>query len=295
MVTVYRTVKECAVPRIVTGCKRWVSTPWGKECAAPYPKQEGCNKWVEKKVPSGVRQEGCNKWVETQVPDGFYIERRTITPETSASASATCTYDYNFNISTSESKPVFKCGQGALGEYKLDASAVTSILNGEMPALGKLLTSVSITPPGFSDESRDEYHNIRNSIISSHSGSVVYFSSETFVNWASVENQGANVILSILSGGSFSAELARQIEERLRTELGFMSVFFSQTAIDLGAEQIMSMLIGNKSMNLGGFDISAKIVNTPKIIQKCMIQPRRECSPEIQSPRLGFAIIATPK
>jgi len=292
MVTTFRTVKECAVPEIgQTGCAKKI---FG-ECVAPTFGQVGCSKWVETQVPDGVRQEGCKKWVETQVPDGFNIERRTITPETSASASATCTYDYNFNISTSESKPVFNCGKGALGEYKLDASAVTSILSGEMPTLGKLLTSVSITPPLFSDESRDEYNNIRNAIVSSHSGSVVYFSSESFVDWASAENQGANVIASVLSGGSFSAELARQIEERLRTELSFMGVFFSQTAIDLGTEQIISMLTGNGSMSLGGFDVSAKIVNTPKIIQKCMVQPLRECSPEIQSPRLGFAIIATPK
>lgn len=292
MVTTYRKVKECAVPKIgQTGCAKKILG----ECVAPTFGKVGCNKWVETQVPNGVRQEGCKKWVETQVPDGFNIERRTITPETSASASTTCTYDYNFNISTSESKPVFSCGKGALGEYTLNASAVTSILSGEMPTLGKLLTCCSITPPLFSDESRDEYNNIRNSIISSHSGSIVYFSSESFVNWASVENHGANLIVTILSGGSFGAEFARQVEERVRTELGFMGVFLSQTAVDLGVEQIASMLTGNRSMSLGSFNISAKLVNTPKIIQKCMVQPRRECSPEIQSPRLGFAIIATPK
>ena len=277
MVTTYRTVKECAVPRMVQDCAKWVRTPWGRECVLPTVRQDGCERWVEKQIPSGVRQDGCERWLEQPL-----------------SASATCTYNYTFNILTGESKPVFSCGQGALGEYKLDASAVTAILNGEMPTMGQLLTSVSITPPLFSDESRDEYHNIRNDIISKHSGSIVYFSSEAFVNWASAKNQGANIILSVLSGGSYGAEFARQVGERLRTELTYMGTFASQTAVQLGAEQILSMMIGQGNMNLNGFDISVKVVNTPEVIQKCMIQPRRECSPEIQSPRLGFAIIATP-
>jgi len=68
----------------------------------------------------------------------------------------------------------------------------------------------------------------------------------------------------------------------------------SQTAIQLSTEQIVSMMTNNKTIKLNGFNISVKVVNTPKINQKCMIQPRRECLPEIQSPRLGFAIIATP-
>ena len=295
MVTTYSTVKECAVPRMVQDCAKWVRTPWGsRECVAPTVRQDGCERWVEKRVPSGVRQDGCERWVEKQIPSGVRQDGCERWLEQPVSASATCTYNYTFNILTGESKPVFSCGQGALGEYKLDASAVTAILNGEMPTMGQLLTSVSITPPLFSDESRDEYHNIRNDIISKHSGSIVYFSSEAFVNWASAKNQGANIILSVLSGGSYGAEFARQVEERLRTELTYMGTFASQTTVQLGAEQILSMMMGQGNMNLNGFDISVKVVNTPEVIQKCMIQPRRECSPEIQSPRLGFAIIATP-
>ncbi|MFM6629419.1 MAG: hypothetical protein ACKPJK_09175 [Microcystis panniformis] len=294
MVTTYRTVKECAVPRMVQDCAKWVRTPWGKECVAPFLRQDGCERWVEKRIPSGTRQEGCNRWVEKQVPSGVRQEGCNQWVEEPVSASATCTYNYTFNMLTGESKPVFSCGQGALGEYKLDASAVTAILNGEMPNMGQILTSVSITPPLFSDESRDEYNNVRNDMISRHSGSIVYFSSEAFVNWASVENQGASIIATVLSGGSYGAEFARQVEQRLRTELTYMGTFASQTAIQLGTEQILSMMMGQGSMNLNSFDISVKVVDTPKVIQKCMIQPRRECSPEIQSPRVGFAIIATP-
>jgi hypothetical protein len=223
------------------------------------------------------------------------MEVRTITPETSASASTTCTYNYTFNISTGESKPVLSCGRGALGEYKIDASAVTAILRGEMPTMGSLLNSISITPPLFSDNTRDEYQNVRNDMISKHQGSVVYFSSESFVNWASAENQGANIIVSALTVGSYGAELIRQIEQRLRTELTYMGTFAAQSSIQLGSEQIVSMMTGKGTMRLQGFDISVKVVNTPKIIQKCMVQPRRECIPEIKSPRLGFAIIATPR
>jgi hypothetical protein len=163
-----------------------------------------------------------------------------------------------------------------------------------MPALGSLLQSVSITPPLFKDETRDEYQSVRNDVISTHRESIVYFSSESFVNWASAENQGLNIIASVLTGGSYSAELVRQIEQRLQTELAFMGVFTSQTATKLSTEQIVSMMTGKGTMKLKGFDVSVKVLNTPKIIQKCMVQPRRDCLPEVKSPRLGFAIIATP-
>jgi len=288
--------KECAVPRIVQDCAKWVRTFWGsRECIAPYARQDGCEQWVEKRVPAGVTQDGCNLWIQKRVPSGVTQDGCNQSIEKPISASATCTYDYTFNISTGESKPVFSCGRGGLGEYKIDASAFTTILNGEMPSLGQLLTSVSITSPMFSSNDRDEYQNVRKEIISKYQGSFIYFSSEAFVNWASVENQGANVIASVLTGGSYSAELVRQIEERLRTEVSFgMNTFLSQTAIQLSTEQIVSMMTNNKTIKLNGFNISVKVVNTPKINQKCMIQPRRECLPEIQSPRLGFAIIATP-
>ncbi|MFW9257747.1 hypothetical protein [Nostoc sp. CALU 546] len=208
------------------------------------------------------------------------------------SASATCKYDYTFNLSTFEQKPIFNCGRGSLGNLKLDASAFTKILNGEMPTLGSLLTSVNLTPPLFKDANRDTYNDVKNSIIASHAGSIVYFSSESFVNWASVENQGANGVAAVISGGAYGAELTRQITERLKTELTFMSVFASQTAINLGVEQIVSMMTGNSALNLGAYNVSVKVVNTPNIIQKCVVNG--DCLPEIKSPRLGFAVIATP-
>jgi hypothetical protein len=222
------------------------------------------------------------------------MELRTITPEkvVSASASATCKYDYTFNLSTFEQKPIFNCGQGSLGNYKLDASAITSILNGEMPTLGSLMTSISITPPVFKDANRDEYQNVRNEVISSHQNSIVYFSSESFVSWASVENQGANITAALFSGGGYGAEFARQIEEKLRTELTFMGIFASQTGINLATEQIMSMMTGNSTQNFGNYNVSVKVINTPYVIQKCVVNG--DCLPEIRSPRLGFAIIATP-
>jgi hypothetical protein len=161
-----------------------------------------------------------------------------------------------------------------------------------MPTFGSLLTSIDLTPPLFRDANRDEYQNVRNSMISRHQGSIVYFSSESFVNWASTENQGANVVATAISGGGYSAEFARQVEERLRTELTFMSTFASQTGTQLGAEQLISMMRGNNMMRLPGYEVSVKVVDTPKIIQKCVVG-RSECTPEISLPRLGFAIIAT--
>lgn len=261
-------------------------------------------RWVDVPYPDVRMERKCNWLGCANVPVPFtnhrrervpYVEMepRVITPETSASASATCTYNYTFKISTGESTPVFSCGKGALGSYKLDASAVTAVLRGEMPTMGSLLNSVSLIPPLFRDNTRDEYQNVRNDMISRHQDSIVYFSSESFVNWASAENQVANGVVSVVTGGSYSAEIIRQIEQRLRTELTFMGTFASQTAIQLGTEQIVSMMANKGNMQLNGFDISVKVVNTPKISQMCMVQPRQDCLPEIKLPRLGFAIIAT--
>jgi hypothetical protein len=137
----------------------------------------------------------------------------------------------------------------------------------------------------------DEYDSVKQKIIANHPNSIVYFSSQSFVNWASAKNQGANVILSVVSGGSFGAELARQIEERLRTELTFMGIFTTQTGMQLGTEQIVSMMTGKSSLDLKGYRVSVKVVNTPEIIQKCLVTG--DCIPAIELPRLGFAIIAT--
>lgn len=133
--------------------------------------------------------------------------------------------------------------------------------------------------------------DVKNKIISAHPNSIVYFSSSSFVNWASTKNQGANVILSVASGGSFGAELTRQIEERLRTELTFMGIFASRTGTQLATEQIVSMMTGRGSLDLQGYRISVKIVNTPEVYQKCVVNG--DCIPAIELPRLGFAIIAT--
>ena len=47
-------------------------------------------------------------------------------------------------------------------------------------------------------------------------------------------------------------------------------------------------------MNIGRFRISVKAVNVPYVYQKCLAN-RGDCTPEVKSPRLGFAIIATPR
>ena len=261
-------------------------------------------RWVDVPYPDVRWHKKCKLGVCVKVPEYFtnyrkekvpytVMEVRTITPEkvVSATASATCKYDYTFNLSTLEQKPIFNCGQGSLGNYKMDASAITQILNGEMPTLGKLITSFSLTPPLFKDANRDSYNDERTKMIAAHPNSLVYFSSQSFVEWASPENHGANIGLAVVSGGGYAPELLRQIEERLTTELGFLGTWASQTAVNLGAQQVVSMLTTGEVMNLGGFNISVKAVNVPYVYQKCVITG--DCVPEIKSPRLGFAIIAT--
>jgi hypothetical protein len=261
-------------------------------------------RWVNVPYPDVRWDRKCKFGICVKVPDYFTnhrrekvpyveIETRTITPEKTIqeSASATCKYEYTFNLSTLEQKPVFNCSQGHLGNVKLDASPITQILNGEMPTLGSLINSVSLTPPLFKDANRDEYENVKNKMISDHPNSIVYFSSQSFVNWASTKNQTVNGIAAFFSAGSYSAELIRQIEERLRTELTFMATFASQTGTELATEQIVSMMTGKESLDLQGYRISVKVVNTPEIFQKCVVTG--DCIPAIELPRLGFAIIAT--
>lgn len=269
----FRTSRECLIPKMgQTGCKKKV---FG-QCVLPT-----------------FGQVGCNKWKDIKIPDGFNMELRVLAPAKTIkeSASATCKYEYTLNLSTLEQKPIFNCGQGYLGNFKLDASAITQILNGEMPTVGKWLDALSFTPPLFKDANRDEYESVKNKLISAHPNSIVYFSSSSFVNWASTKNQGANVILSIISGGSFGAELTRQIEERLRTELTFMGIFASQTGTQLATGQIVSMMTGKESLDLQGYRVSVKVINTPEVYQKCVVNG--DCIPAIELPRLGFAIIAT--
>ncbi|MFM5887429.1 MAG: hypothetical protein ACKOQS_03920, partial [Dolichospermum sp.] len=159
-----------------------------------------------------------------------------------------------------------------------------------------LVTSFSYTPPLIKDENRDTYHDTKNNIIANHPNSIVYFSSESFVNWASVENSVLGIIASVFTGGGYSQELIRQMTEKLRTEVTFMTVFASQTAINLGAEEIVKMMTENSTQNLGGYNVSVKVVDTPIMIRKCIVNTianTSDCMPEIPSPRLGFAVIAS--
>ncbi|BAZ42389.1 hypothetical protein NIES4101_83580 [Calothrix sp. NIES-4101] len=222
------------------------------------------------------------------------MELRTITPERTVShtASVTCNYEYTFNLSTKEQKPVFNCGQGWTGNIKLDASAITSILSGEMPSLGSLVSSIDLTPPLFKDVTSDKYIETRDNIIAQNPNSVVYFASESFVNWASVKTQAANVILTAISGGGYSAEFLRQLEEKLRSEIIYMADFATQTGIHLGTEQIIEMIKEGKILNLERYSVSVKVVDTPQVQKKCAVNGS-ECTPPIQVSRLGFAIIAT--
>jgi hypothetical protein len=283
METTYSTVKECASPRIVQVCGKWVTikNPFtgktvSKECIAPYPAQEGCNRWVEARVPSGTRQVGCNKWLDEPVE-----------------ASAKCSYYYRHNISTRETRPQFGCNIGVLGEYKIDASAVTALLNGEVPSLGSLLNSVSITPPLFKDANYDSYTDIRSKTASRFSSSDVYFSSESFVNWASAENQGVNIILAALTGGGYSAEFTRQLYHRLQAELLFMAPFLARVGVSISADELLSLLKSDGSTTINNYRIAVRSINVPMEYQKCMIWPVNECVPSLRSPRLGFYIVAS--
>ncbi len=263
-------------------------------------------RWVDVPYPDVRFERHCNIFGCARVPIPFtntrrervvYVvnERRTIMPArtVSQSASTTCTYDYTFNVTTTEGRPIFSCGQGSLGAYKLDATALNNILNGEMPDLAALVTAVSITPPLIKDQNFDTYDSMRDEVIASHPDSIVYFSSNSFVQWASVERHGVNILASVVTGGSYGSELLRQIEERMRGELVGITATLSKATISLGVEQIIGMLTGAGGLNLNGYTVSLKSFNVPVVMKKC-IQSTGDCTPGLEAPRLGFAIIATP-
>lgn len=236
-----------------------------KECILP---RIVINKWG---LP---KQDGCEKWVDKSI-----------------SASTTCNYEYTYYISSKQSKPVFKCGKGALGSVKLDASAVNNILQGEMPTLGQILNAVDLTPPGFQDKSSDEYDNIRTKMLSNHSTSKVYFSSRSFVEWAATDTQAANLGASIVTFGAYTAKLKQELIKQLSGEIKNIGI---ELGVQLATDQIISMMENRGVIKVDGFDVSVKVVSVPKYMQKCMVKPRKDCLPRIQIPRAGYAIIVTP-
>lgn len=283
----YRTVRE-QVPIPITITKRV------KECAHPTLGFR-CTKWVEfdVKVP-GVRME----WRTVQVPNGFQNEDRQL-------YSATCKYKYIYSLSTQESTPLLDCGQGGLANVKFNASAIARLLNGEMPTITSVISAIRFTPPGFTERLDDTYDKLRNthtysSIDSGGSGSITYFASRSFVEWASARNQSINVAATVASGGSLSGELSRELIEKLRGEFILFSQWAIQHSFNIATDKFFTLVKTGKLdiSSLQAFEgvgtsferIKFRTINVP-LDQVTCLAGTNKCTPTVSEPRLGFVIV----
>jgi len=252
-----------------------------KECLIPNLFSGGCEKWVEKDVSVPVVR---MEWRTIKVPDGFRDSEETL-------YSATCNYTYSYNLNTQERKPVLECGRGGLGGAKFDASSIASLLNGEIPSIGSLLTSLDWTPLALVDKSEDRYESIRSRVVNGYPGAQVYFSSQTFVNYASTKNQAVTIAVDALSGGAITPELYRQLEEKLKLEFEFFSSWAVQAGLQISIDQFLGIIQG-KPVDMSGFSVKFATFNVPNVYSKCLANTTY-CK-GVNEPRLGFALIVYP-
>lgn len=151
-----RRIKECALPKPLGGCFQWIE----KDVKVPVTRMEWRNipypstETRYKKVPYPSVE---MQWKEVPYPD-VEMQWKTVQPPP---LSATCNFTYLFNITTRESTPTLSCGQGGLGNLTLNASAVARVLNGEVPSVGSIVSSIGMTPPGVVEKLDDTYDRMR--------------------------------------------------------------------------------------------------------------------------------------
>ncbi|GAA6619654.1 hypothetical protein [Scytonema sp. NUACC26] len=227
------------------------------------------------------------QWKDVPYP-GVEMQWKTVQPPP---LSATCNFTYIYNLSTNESTPTLSCGQGGLGNLTINASAIARVLNGEIPSLGSVLLAVNTTPPGVTEKLDDTYDQIRSQQSGAETGSqtFTYFSSRSFVEWASTKNLAANIVLSAVTGGALSSQLMLELEEKLRSEFVFFSQFAVQTGAEIGLEKFLE-LATTRSLSIPGFSsVEFNVVNVPVNRIMC-VAGTDKCSPPIPEPRIGFAI-----
>lgn len=227
------------------------------------------------------------RWKDVPYPD-VEIQWKTIQPP---SISATCNYTYIYNLTTSESTPTISCGQGGLGNLAINASAIARVLNGEVPSLGSIVAAVNMVPPGVTDKSDDTYDQIRSQQSGAEPGSQTstYFSSRSFVEWASTKNLATNLILSGITGGALSSQLMLELEEKIKSEFIFFSQFATQVGAEIALEQFLE-LAKTGSLSIPSLSsVEFKVVNVPVNRIMC-VAGTDKCNPPIPEPRIGFAI-----
>jgi hypothetical protein len=276
-----RHVKECAIPKPFGGCIKWVEF----DVKVPVTRMV----WKDIPYPAVEMQ-----WKDIPYP-AVEMRWKTVQPPP---LSATCNFTYLYNFSSTESTPTLSCGQGGLGNLTLNASAIARVLNGEVPTLGSILTAVNTIPPGVTERLDDTYDQIRaqNTVtsrtIGSSSRTIAYFSSRSFVEWASAKNQGTTIAATVATGGALGSQLALELEEKLRSEFVFFAQEVAATGVEIGFEQFLE-LVKTGSLSLPGIrSAEFKVLNVPLNRTVC-VAGTDTCNPPIPEIRLGFVIRLT--
>lgn len=262
-----------------------------QECKGP--------RWARICVPVPDGFEMMDKKVREQVPglvDKRFKEQIPIAGEfemMEQAVSATCKYTYTFNIMSTRSGGNMDCGQsGDLG-MKFNFAAIADILNGQMPTFANILKAVDFKTPVVEDKSNDTYDEVLAKLVADHPTSKVYLASKPFVQWASVETLGAQVVTNIVTLGAGSSMTTQEIQGQLRGEFQTFLPWLSSVGTTIGLEEFLKLFADPTGLDLPNARITAKMMSVPVMWQKCV--PGGACTPKVEEPRLGFAILVDNK
>jgi len=200
--------------------------------------------------------------------------------------SATCSYVYTLNTTSGRSDGGLNCGQGRVGVL-LNFGAIASVMQGEVPSLSELINTFDPKVPAIKDISEDTYESTVSSIREQNSDARIYFSHQPFVETASVENLGAEAILSVVTAGAATPLVMQQLEDALRGEFTTFTSWAVQNGVEMSFEQFNNLVSG-QPVDLSGLHVGIKLLNIPVNQRKCILS---RCTPALPKPRLGFAIL----
>ncbi len=221
-------------------------------------------------------------WCENvPVKIGTKVERIT-------TYSATCSYTYTQNVGNGRMGGSLGCGEGAIG-VKIRFDSIAALLQGQLPSLSELISTVDFRTPIIKDASRDTYEAEVSKIMADNPDARIYFSSQPFVQWASAEELGLSLLLQVVSVGTATPILVEKIEGQLRTEgINFIS-WAATNAVQMNQEQFIDLFSNSSNVDIPNFRPRIKFMNIPIAWNKCLSSG--PCTGEIKKPRLGFAII----
>ncbi len=287
LVWVEKTVKvpNPAKPKFREECR---GPRWARVCVPIPDGFEMITKKIKEKVPGMV-----DKKIKEQLPIPGEFEMMD-----ALTAQATCKYTYTFNINSLKPGGGMDCGGGKLGGIKLSFDAIAQIMNGQMPTFASLLKAVDIKTPIVKDQSEDTYEATLTDIKAKHPNASVYVSSKPFVEWGSAETVATHGVAGVVTLGSSSTQFINELRGVLQGEIipftSWVSTLGITELVNLfndpaqGLEKLVGMFT-NPTLEIPGAKMKLKVLNIPVKWQKCLSSG--PCSPKIDKPRLGFAVI----